>query len=246
MANIDQSLDDMIRKSERRGPQRGGRPAGNQARQRAQPYAARSTQSRSSRNNDDSMMSGGEELKAGSGTIPNKLAGAICNAARTSGRGPLPAVMATGPAAINQAIKGIAIARKYLLEDDEPMDLLVQPMFEQDLREGSNVRLQLLRANPIDREPTEDDLSAKEKTDCFKLAGAIAGRVRDREQVAVTTKGSVPVLVTIKAAALAQDYLADDGIDLKFMVQFRDLEDPELNNAPSTYLHFAILTGKLK
>lgn len=173
--------------------------------------------------------------------MPNKLAGAICNAARETVGGELPAVMATGPQAINQAIKGIAIARKYLLEDDNPTDLVVQAQFEQDLRDGSNVRLQLKKSRPIRREPMEEDLSAKDKTDCFKLAGAIAGRVRDNEQVAVTTKGSIPVLVTIKATALAQDYLADEGIDLKFAVQFRDLEDPELHNAPSTYLHFAIL-----
>ena len=48
------------------------------------------------------------------------------------------------------------------------------------------------------------DLSATEKTDCFKLAGAIAGRVRDNEQVAITTKGAVPILVVVKAIALAQ------------------------------------------
>jgi len=188
-------------------------------------------------------MSSGDDLKANSGTVPNKLAGAICNAARTSRV--MPSVLATGPAAINQAIKAIAIARKYLLEDDQPTDLLVQPQFEQDLREGSNVRLQLQKSRAIDREPMEEDLSAKDKTDCFKLAGAIAGRVRDNEEVAVTTKGSVPVLVTIKATALAQDYLADEGIDLKFAVQFRDLEDPEMNNLASTFLHFAIVTKQM-
>ena len=38
-----------------------------------------------------------------------------------------------------------------------------------------------------------------------------------------------------------QDYVQEEGIDLKFAVQFRDLEDPELNNTPSTYLHMAIM-----
>eukprot|EP00962_Isochrysis_galbana_P041948 scaffold15529_cov56-Isochrysis_galbana.AAC.1 len=33
----------------------------------------------------------------------------------------------------------------------------------------------------ITREPTEDDLSAKDRTDAFKLAGAIAGRIREGE-----------------------------------------------------------------
>ena len=60
-------------------------------------------------------------------------------------------------------------------------------------------------------------------------------------QVALTVKGAVPVLISVKAIALAQDYVKDEGIDIKFAVQFRDLEDPELGNVPSTYLHLAIM-----
>jgi hypothetical protein len=41
---------------------------------------------------------------------------------------------------------------------------------------------ELKRSSPIAREPSEEDLACKEKTDCFKLAGAIAGRVRDNEE----------------------------------------------------------------
>jgi stage V sporulation protein SpoVS len=62
-----------------------------------------------------------------------------------------------------------------------------------------------------------------------------------RAQVALTVKGAIPVLISVKAIALAQDYVKEDGIDIKFAVQFRDLEDPELNNTPSTYLHMAII-----
>ena len=65
--------------------------------------------------------------------------------------------------------------------------------------------------------------------------------MRDGEDVALTVKGPVPVLVSVKAIALAQDYVREEGIDIKFAVQFRDLEDPELNNTPSTYLHMAIM-----
>lgn len=182
-----------------------------------------------------------EMLKVGSATVPRKLAGAICSVVRESS-GTIPGVMATGPASINQAIKGLAIARKYLL--DESIDIIVKPQFEEDLRSGSNVVFNIFRATrPVNREPSEDDLSAKDKTDCFKLAGAIAGRIREKEQVAVTTKGAVPVLVAIKAIALAQDYVTEEGIDLKFAVQFRDLENTDrgMDNIPSTYLHFAIL-----
>jgi len=180
-------------------------------------------------------------LKVSSESKPNTVAGAICNVVRESRSNTPPSVMATGPAAINQAMKAIAIARKYLLEEETPIDLLVFPKFEQDIREGSNMIFELKKSGPILREPAETDLSCKEKTDAFKLAGAIAGRVRDGEDVALTVKGPVPVLVSVKAIALAQDYVREEGIDIKFAVQFRDLEDPELNNTPSTYLHMAIM-----
>jgi len=83
----------------------------------------------------------------------------------------------------------------------------------------------------------------KEGTDCFKLAGAIAGRIRDGQEVAVTTKGAIPVLVAVKAIALAQDYLADDNIDLKFAVAFADLDDTTSgrNLGLSTFLHMSLL-----
>merc|ERR1711939_742922 len=111
-------------------------------------------------------------------------------------------------------------------------------------RAGSNVTFEMAKARrPIDREPADSDLSCKEHTDAFKLAGAIAGRIRDGEEVALTTKGAVPVLVGIKAIALAQDYLADENYEVKFSVQFRDLVDPEIGNKESTFLHFAIVTN---
>ena len=109
------------------------------------------------------------------------------------------------------------------------------------MRSGSNVCFELTKSKPINREPLEDDLTAKDKTDVFKLAGAIAGRVRDGEQVAVTTKGAIPVLVVVKAIATAQEYLAEESIALKFVIAIVDLENPEIRDATSTYLHFAIV-----
>ena len=57
-------------------------------------------------------------LKVSSESKPNSVAGAICNVVRESAGNEPPAVMATGPAAINQAMKSVAIARKYLLDED--------------------------------------------------------------------------------------------------------------------------------
>lgn len=191
----------------------------------------------------DVAATGKAVLKVNGQSKPNSVAGAICNVVRESPNGLPPAILATGPVAINQAVKAIAIAKKYLLVEDPPIDLLVTPVFEQDVRNGSNLKFELKRADPIDRDPSEDDLSATEKTDCFKLAGAIAGRIREGKQVACTTKGPIPVLVAVKAIALAQDYVRDELLDLKFSVKFVDLEDPRIRGQPtSTYLHFAIMS----
>jgi stage V sporulation protein SpoVS len=52
----------------------------------------------------------------------------------------------------------------------------------------------------------------------------------------------VPVLVTTKAIALAQEYVAEEGLSLSFTVQFRDLEDPSLRGSPvSTFVQFIIV-----
>ncbi len=102
---------------------------------------------------------------------------------------------------------------------------------------------ELAKARPIKRTPTEDDLTCKDKTDAFKLAGAMAQRVRDGGNVACTVKGPVPVLVAVKAIALAQTYVEDENIDIKFAVNIVDLENPELRGeVSSTYLHFALIT----
>lgn len=230
----------------------GGAGAARNSRQstRPSPYArAPGGRSRASKESDhqsgadvrDVAASRNPLLKVSSESKPNTVAGAICNVVRESRSNNPPNIMATGPAAINQAIKAIAIARKYLLDEEQPIDILVEPTFEQDIRQGSNVVFKLEKSEPISREPTEADLSCKDKTDYTKLAGAISMRIRDGEEVALTIKGPVPVLVSIKAIAQAQAYLTDDGIGVKFAVQFRDLEDPELGNTPSTYLHMAIL-----
>jgi len=189
----------------------------------------------------DVASSANPMLKVKSDSKPNTVAGAICNVVREAARNKPPSVLATGPQAINQAMKAVAIARKYLLEEDTPIDLICSPKFEQDIRSGSNVCFEIAKSKPVRREPLDDDLAAKDKTDVFKLAGAIAGRVRDGQQVAVTTKGAIPVLVAVKAIALAQEYVEEDNLDLKFAVAIVDLENPEIRNETSTYLHFAIL-----
>ena len=53
----------------------------------------------------------------------------------------------------------------------------------------------------------------------------------------------MPVLIAVKAMALAQTYLSEEEKEVKFTVSIVDLENPEIRSdqVTSTYLHFALI-----
>lgn len=65
-----------------------------------------------------------ETLRVSGKSRPNAVAGAIASLIRTEGR---LEVQAIGPAAVNQAVKALAIARSYL--EGDRLDLTAQPAF---------------------------------------------------------------------------------------------------------------------
>ena len=65
-----------------------------------------------------------EALRVSGSSRPNAVAGAVAALLRSNGQVEIQAI---GPAAVNQAIKAIAIARGYLTDDR--LDLTVQPSF---------------------------------------------------------------------------------------------------------------------
>lgn len=65
----------------------------------------------------------GEELRVAGHSVPSTLAGAI--AMRVRDAKPV-ALVAVGPQAVNQSLKAIAIARKYLENDKVDVDIRVQ------------------------------------------------------------------------------------------------------------------------
>lgn len=65
-----------------------------------------------------------EVLRVSGKSRPNSVAGAVAALLRTHGH---VEVHAIGPAAVNQAVKALAIARGYLVHDG--LDLAVQPAF---------------------------------------------------------------------------------------------------------------------
>ncbi len=56
------------------------------------------------------------------------------------------------------------------------------------------------------------------------VAGAIAGIFREREEVNVQAIGASAVNQSVKALALARDYLAEDGYDIVSIPEFIDVE----------------------
>ena len=89
----------------------------------------------------------------------------------------------------------------------------------------------------------DESLSAKPTTDAYKLAGAIAGRLREGQRVSILVKGAVPVLIAVKAIAKAQEYLEEARVTLKFAAALVDRESKELRGAPtSTFTQLMILS----
>ena len=145
-----------------------------------------------------------------------KLAGAIAHTLRG---GKACTVSGIGPPAINQAIKGIIQAREYL--EEEGLDLQMTASVNREIgpnaidieveRVAARLKLPSLEAEP--------DFKAGSATRIAKLAGAIAARLRESSTAIHTCSamGPTAVAVMVKAAALTETYVEDDGLKLAFV-----------------------------
>ena len=70
-----------------------------------------------------------------------------------------------------------------------------------------------------------------------KVAGAIAGVMRDRGHVFVQAIGASAVNQAVKAIAVARGYLQEDGIEIVFIPEFVDVE---INNEVRTAIKFSV------
>lgn len=70
-----------------------------------------------------------------------------------------------------------------------------------------------------------------------KVAGAIAGVMRDTAHVEVQAIGASAVNQSVKAIAMARKYLEHDGIEMIF---FPELVDIEINNQLRTAIKFTV------
>lgn len=165
-------------------------------------------------------------LKVSAQSEVQKVAGAIAHCVRIGGCPP--ALMCTGEAAVNQAIKSLAIARDYLLadeedEDGELTDLICQPEFDGD---SDKCVLRLRMSRPIDMEMEYVELRTNARSDPYKVAGAIAGKIRDDERVGVVAVGPSAVFAALESVFVSRRYLAEDRIDVKFTPSFTKVNEP--------------------
>lgn len=182
--------------------------------------------------------SDGRFLKVGGESEAKKVAGKIAQVVRDQGNPP--DLLAAGASAINQAIKAVAIAKQYLAEEEKgPIDLMTQPQFD-----GPSNRLTLhLRAvAPTVPNETAEVLTVKRESDPYKVAGAIAGRLRDNKVVALISVGPEAVFHAVEAVAIARRYMAEDQMDIKFSPFFQQMD---WEGRDSSGLRFDIVARKL-
>jgi len=197
----------------RQGP---GRNVHRKSRQRNRSHPYRRTKIEERRSTEGPKM-----LKVSGESNVRSVAGGIAGVCRSGLEAPI--ILATGPAAINQAVKAISIARGFL--DEDHIDLRAKCEFE-DIK-GFKTEIKLSKATSKPRAPkkSEDDLYVSPKSDPFKVAGAIAARIRDSKHsspstastfsskaVGILAKGSAAVSIMIKSVSVARGYLDEENI----------------------------------
>ena len=154
-------------------------------------------------------------LKVSATTDAKKLASSICLVCE---HGDAPLLLPLGASSVNQAVKGVIIARRDLLASHTFLSCFPQ------MREGSRtaVCLQLRKElkQPWTSEDGVVDFTVKATTPPSSTAGAIAGKIREGLKVAIRACGADAVSVTVTAVAYAREYLEQDDTDIYFTAEF--------------------------
>jgi len=264
MSNLDMSLDQIIKKDSRKtrrggrrsnGRGRGRSNAGRRGGRRKSYGAARNSGGRSRKGRfrpyehigdgtvKDIAFGAPENrvMKVSSGSEVKKVAGAIAHCVRLNNIPP--AIMCTGPEAINQAIKAIAVARTFLADEEDDngnvVDLICTPRFE---GQTEQLVIRLRRSRPLQMDKEIVELTATKACDPYKLAGAIAHKIRDGERVGLTACGPLSVLHAVESIYVSKGYLKDDRVDIKFSPMFDVIDTPK---GERNCIHFSLLSRRL-
>mmetsp|Transcript_11116 Transcript_11116/g.28919 ORF Transcript_11116/g.28919 Transcript_11116/m.28919 type:complete len:286 (+) Transcript_11116:61-918(+) len=176
----------------------------------------------------DDPLSGGDYIKVGGGTVPRNLAGLIINQVSAATVNTLLApIIAVGPASVNQAVKGLAIARKSL--DEQRTEFVFMPSFVRLQSEDLNaIQIDIERSTKRKTSSEEMELRAAGSTEVKGLAGALAKNARQSAASFVTVVGANSVNQAIKAIAIARGYLEEEGIDLQCRSSIEEIDAGQL------------------
>mmetsp|Transcript_3302 Transcript_3302/g.4486 ORF Transcript_3302/g.4486 Transcript_3302/m.4486 type:complete len:242 (-) Transcript_3302:990-1715(-) len=224
--SLDEIWEEKSEKWKKRQGSEGNVQRNSRQRNRSHPYRRNYLKEKTSRK-------GPRILKVSGDSNVRSVAGGIAGVCRSGLEAPI--ILATGPTAINQAVKAISIARGFLCDDN--LDLRAKCEFE-DIK-GFKTKIKLSKAASKPRAPkiSEDDLYVLPKSDAFKVAGAIAARIRESRHnptssastlsskaVGILAKGSAAVSIMIKSISVARGYLDEENIDILFVPIFVEKE----------------------
>ena len=179
------------------------------------------------------FLAGRKVLSVAGSSLVKQVAGSI---AHTSREGEAPVLSAVGPASVNQAVKAVAIARKYL--ETNRIDLRVRVLRAEagnDIKDLILLNLQIVpaqggadaAASEVAADATEGELEDGEYQNLKSgqgrtslLAGAIAKNVRESKRVRITAVGQNRVFRAVDAVVSARRFLAEDSLDLEFQPEF--------------------------
>lgn len=159
-------------------------------------------------------MPEGKTIKVAATSVPKTVAGSIAHSTR---EGEFPAILCRGVDASNQTVKAIAIARSYLTADG--FDLRAQIEFQGRDSPEATITLSRIQEHP-QADIVAEELTVKKDSDPYKVAGAVAGRVREGKRVQLIGLGPDAVFRCIETLAVGRRYLSKDGMDLTFAPEF--------------------------
>ncbi|DBB18523.1 hypothetical protein WJX82_003096 [Trebouxia sp. C0006] len=174
-----------------------------------------------------------EFIKVSLNSDPKVVAGKIAHCSRSDCP---PTVLAIGQGCLNQAIKAVAIARRFCMQpqthNDMAFDLSCQPAFRENSAPARSTRdappskpslaLYLAKRKPNTHSSSKPkmEMPVASATDPSIVAGALAARVREGAEVYLTAIGVDAVGNAMRAICFARLYLEDDDLDIKAMPEF--------------------------
>jgi stage V sporulation protein S len=169
--------------------------------------------------------------------MPQTVAGAIAKRMR---RGRPSTVNAAGAQAVHQAVKAVAIARKFLIDDNldicaQLQNLGTSEFANNDGRKAQHPMLRFIISQypmTYNSRCCEHPMKVAAVTEPSHTAGAIARDLRRNVSCSVSALGAESVYQCCKAIAQAHEFLVEDQLGFTFQPYFIDPD--------SNVLEFAI------